>query len=74
MKRNSPMSEAAIAAGLRSRAKAIRLQAKKAHERAAAMPDGLEREMLATQAVMLGDGAAELDAKALALDPALGTA
>lgn len=74
MKRPVQMNEAVMAAGLRSRAKAIREQARRAQARAAAMPAGLERDMLATQANMLGDGAAELEEKALAMDPARGTA
>ncbi len=70
----TPMSDAAKAAGLRSRARGIREQAKRAQVRAAGMAPGLERDMLATQATMLADGAEQLETQALALDPVMGTA
>jgi hypothetical protein len=69
-----PMDDAAKAAGLRSRAREIRDQAKRAQARAAKMPPGLQRDMLAAQAGMLSDGAAQLETQALALDPAMGNA
>jgi len=74
MTRDKHKGGAKAAAELRSRARAIREQARRAQARAASMPAGLEREMLATQADMLGEGAAELDARALAVDPVRGSA
>jgi hypothetical protein len=68
------MDDADRDAELRDRARRIREQAQKLAARAAAMPAGPMQEMLARQAEILHAGAGELDAQALALAPAQGTA
>jgi hypothetical protein len=59
---------------IRVRAKAIREQGRKLKARAESMPPGQMREMLASQAKILTDGAGDLEERALALTPTVGTA
>ena len=59
---------------IRARAQAIREQGRKLRARAEAMPPGQMREMLAGQAAILTDGAGDLEARALAMTPTVGTA
>jgi hypothetical protein len=59
---------------IRARAQAIRDQGRKLKARAEQMPPGQMREMLASQAKILTDGAGDLEKQALALMPTVGTA
>jgi hypothetical protein len=68
------MEDSDQAARLRQRAKAIGDQGRQLRERARAMPAGRMREMLEAQAVLLIDGGRDLELKALALEPAAGSA
>ncbi|MFI4935024.1 MAG: hypothetical protein ACHP7N_10425 [Caulobacterales bacterium] len=68
------MSDAKKAADLRARAATIRDQGRKLQARARSMPDGSMRDLLEGQAAVLIEGAEKIDADALALDPAVGTA
>jgi hypothetical protein len=59
---------------LRTRAANLREQARKAVERADAMPRGAMADMLRGEAKILADAAVALESQALALAPPLGTA
>jgi len=68
------MDDTDRAAEFRTRARAIRDQVRRLKARANAMPPGQMRDMLATQADILADGARKLEARALELTPPVGTA
>ena len=68
------MDDATLAADIRVRAQRIREQGRRLAARAAVMPDGVMRDMLDGQAKILARGADDLEAQALALTPAVGTA
>jgi hypothetical protein len=68
------MDDTDRAAEFRTRARAIRDQGRRLKARAEAMPPGRMRDMLATQADILAEGANKLEARALELTPPVGTA
>jgi len=68
------MDDARLAAEIRTRAQHIRDQARRLEARAGGLPAGAMRDMLAGQAKILAQGADDLEARALALAPAVGTA
>jgi hypothetical protein len=68
------MDDVGRAAQIRKRAQALGVQGERLMQRALAMPRGRMREMLEAQAVLLTDGARDLELKALALEPAMGSA
>ena len=67
-------SDLAKAKDIRNRAQAIREQGLKLKERAEAMPEGRMRDMLEGEAEILVQAGRDLEAKALELTPAAGTA
>jgi hypothetical protein len=68
------MDDPARAADFRARAQRIREQGRRLAARAAVMPEGVMRDMLEGQAAILAKGADDLEARAFALTPPLGTA
>lgn len=68
------MEDADLAADIRARAKRVREQGRKVAARAAATPAGAMRDMLFGQAAILANGADDLEARAFALTPPVGSA
>lgn len=70
----SPDDDVRKARALRAGAVRVRGAAEALADRADALPRSLQRRLLKLQAGILRDGAADLDDKALALEPARGEA
>ncbi len=68
------MDDASRAAEVRARAKRVREQGRRLAARAEATPEGVMRDMLLGQARILAKGADDLEARAFALTPPVGTA
>jgi len=68
------MDDAIRAIEIRARAARLREQGHKLRARAEALAPGTMRDMLTGQAAILVDGAGELETRALALTPPVGSA